>query len=75
MRPSFLAHALNGLTLFAALILFAMNYKQLTTESLIKILLFVSIAVGIHGLLHHNEEIYYGFNPLVGQWKIRDDRL
>ncbi|QKF94365.1 hypothetical protein QKU48_gp0907 [Fadolivirus algeromassiliense] len=75
MRPSFLSHALNGLTLFLAVILFAMNYNQFNTETMIKMLLFISIAIGIHGLLHHKEEIYYGWNPLAGKWKISDDKI
>ena len=75
MRPSFLAHAFNGLTLFIALILFGINYKQFDIQSLIKILLLISIATGIHGLTHHYEEIYYDFNPLVGKWNIRDNKL
>lgn len=75
MRPSFLAHVLNGITLFVALILFGMNYNQFDTHAIIKILLLMSIAIGIHGILHHCEEIYYGFNPLIGKWTIRDTKI
>ena len=75
MRPSFLSQIMNGLMLTIALVLFLVNYKQFTTEVIIKILLLMSIASGVHGLLHHQEEIYYGYNPLAGKWKIRDDKI
>ena len=68
MRPSFLAHITNGMLWFIASVLFFINYKQLTIESTIQILLLLSIGVVIHGILHHYEEIYYDFNPLIGHW-------
>ena len=37
------------------------------------LLLSFSIALGIHGIQHSIEEIYYDFNPLVNKWKVRDD--
>jgi len=36
-------------------------------------ILLISIAFGIHALLHHYEEIYYNFNPLNGKWHIYDE--
>lgn len=73
MRPSFFAQIINGIFCFVAIVLFFMYYNELSKASIIKILLLISIAFGIHGILHHYEEIYYGFNPLVGHWKVYDE--
>lgn len=64
MRPSFLAHAFNGILAFFALILYIMNYKNFDMKDNIIILLLLSCSWGIHSVLHHFEERYYGFNPL-----------
>ena len=63
-RPSFFAFVLNGLLLGVAIIMFAMNYKTLDTKNSIVIILILSIAVGIHSMLHYREEKDYKFNPL-----------
>ena len=75
MRPSFLAHILNGLLLAIGIVLFVVNYKSIKMDNMIGLILLLSIAIGVHGIMHHYEEIYYGFNPLRNQWKIRDKVL
>ena len=75
MRPSFIMQILNGLTTVIATVLFVMNYKEMDTETIIKMLFLMSIAFGIHALLHHYEEIYYGYNPLTGKLNIRDTKI
>ena len=72
MRPSFLAHILNGLLLAMGIILFLTNYKNISSDNIVGLILLLSIAIGVHGIMHHYEEIHYGFNPLENQWKIRD---
>lgn len=75
MRPSFIGSVINGLVATIATILFLMHYKTMSNESIIQILFLMSIAIGIHSLLHHYEEIYYGYNPLIGKWKILDNKI
>ncbi len=65
--PSFYAHVLNGLFLFAALIIFIMHYKTFAASKpydLIKLLLLLSLVAGIHGLSHLGLETVYNYNPL-----------
>jgi len=64
MRPSFLAFNLQGILLAIFVLLFINNYKSLSKKEIMHILLLFSITVGIHSILHHIEEQYYGFNPL-----------
>ena len=75
MRPSFLAAAFGGIILTIATILYIINYKSLSGFSHMNILFLMSIAYSLHALAHHYEEIYYDFNPLVGKWKIRDEKV
>lgn len=77
MRPSIIAQGFSGIIICLALIyfLYKLNYNkhEFNIPSIITILLLFSIALGIHGLLHINQEIYYDFNPLAGKWKINDN--
>ena len=74
MRPSFLANVFSGiLILISFIILFKYNFTDVYKNMIL--LLVFSIALGIHGIQHSIEEIYYDFNPLVNKWKIRDDAV
>ena len=73
MRPSFLGAGLSTIIATIATILFLMNYKTMSNKNIIKILLLISIAFGIHAQSHYYEEIYYDYNPLVGKWKVYDE--
>jgi len=67
ISPSFYAHVVNGVLLFAAIVVVIMNYKKLASlESykFIKLVLFLSIAAGVHGLSHLGLETVYNYNPL-----------
>lgn len=64
MRPSFIGHIMNALLLLIALVLSYVNRDKITADNTIVIILLMSIAIGIHAILHHIEEIVYGFNPL-----------
>ena len=66
MRPSFIISGLSAIVAVFATIIYLLNYKNLTIESTIKILLLISIAVGIHSMTHHYEEIYHKWNPITG---------
>ncbi len=65
IKPSFFALVFSGLSIGIALILFAMNYEKINPQTIIRIILLFSIAIGIHGLLHFVYELHYGFNPLT----------
>jgi len=72
MRPSFITQIFSGIFILISLF-FLTKYKFDDPFKNIIILLGFSIALGIHGLQHSVEEIYYDFNPLDGKWKIHDD--
>ena len=68
MPPSVLAHALNGILMGAAFF-YAVWYRSnvltnVTTNRTLLLLLFFSMAVGIHGISHALLEKFYGFNTL-----------
>lgn len=72
MRPSFLGLIASGFIILISLIVIIINYTKITSIESIYILLLLCIAISAHSLLHSNEEIYFGFNPLIGNWKIKD---
>ena len=61
-----MAHALNGLLVFAAVVVAYMNFRvlyKLDPYKKILILLVFSVAIGIHALSHLGLETVYGLNP------------
>uniref|UniRef100_A0A6C0DTN0 DUF2231 domain-containing protein n=1 Tax=viral metagenome TaxID=1070528 RepID=A0A6C0DTN0_9ZZZZ len=69
LPPSFYAHILNGILLFIALIVIALNYSKLNKYehypgSTAILILLLSIAVGVHGISHLGLERVYGYNPI-----------
>lgn len=72
MRPSFLGLVASGLLLLIALIVFIINYRKIDEEDMVMILLLFGIAVAAHSIQHAIEEIFFGFNPLIGQWFPKD---
>ena len=75
MRPSFIGQGVNGVLAMIAIIMFILHYKEMDNKTIIEMLLFISITIGVHSILHHFEEIYYDYNPLVGKWQFRDNKL
>ena len=64
--PSIMAHALNGVLMFAAVVVAYMNFRilyKLDPYKKVMILLVFSVAIGIHALSHLGLESVYGFNP------------
>jgi len=55
---------LNGILLFAAVVLILVYPPKLDTFKLIVLMILLSIAAGIHGLSHLGLEWAYGYNPL-----------
>ena len=40
------------------------KFEQLSMSDYLVVLLLLTVAVGIHGLLHLGLEVYYNFNPM-----------
>jgi hypothetical protein len=63
-----MAHALNGLLMFAAVVVAYMNFRvlyKLDPYKKVMILLVFSVAIGIHALSHLGLESVYGLNPFI----------
>jgi hypothetical protein len=66
IAPSLNSLVVTGILLLIILVIFVSNYKQFTlldNYRKITILSLITIAVGVHGLIHLGVEINYGFNP------------
>ena len=66
MAPSMNGLLLTGLLLLIILIIFAKNYDQflkLNYYQQIALLSLLSLAIGVHSILHLGAETVYGFNP------------
>lgn len=67
ITPSFYAHLLNALFLLITFIIIIKNAKDIRkydTYKIIILLILLSIAIGIHGLLHIFHQKYYNYNPI-----------
>ena len=75
MRPSFITGILSGIVIFIAIILFFIHFNTISKDKvqLIIILFVMGIAIGVHGIQHAYEEIYFNFNPMIGKWKPEDN--
>lgn len=66
IAPSLNSLFVTGFLILVILIIFLRNYNQfnrLDHYHKITILCLISIAIGIHGLIHLGVEREYGFNP------------
>lgn len=66
IAPSLNSLFFTGFILLFILVIFIFNYKQFTKLDFYKrlaILSLISIAIGVHGLIHLGVEVVYGFNP------------
>ena len=66
LAPSFHSLFFTGLILLSILIIFIMNFNKfikLDYYKKITILSLISVAIGIHGLIHLGVEMKYDFNP------------
>jgi len=64
--PSFNALIVTGFLMLLTLILIVSNYKlvlNLDFYRKLNLLLLLTIAAGVHGLIHLGLEVNYGFNP------------
>lgn len=69
MKPSNLALIISGLIIFFCLLLLIsemMNQnKDLVGVNLIGLMLILSIAIGVHGIIHFLAEVTYKYNPML----------
>lgn len=66
--PSFYAYIANGLLLLLSVIIMFVYHKKiflLDPIRLLILLLIISIAIGVHGLMHLGLEKVYGYNPIL----------
>lgn len=63
-RPSFIGFLMQGILLAFFVVYFINNYKMLSKKDIMLYILLLSIAMGLHSIIHDREERYYGFNPL-----------
>lgn len=72
MKPSFLGLIATGFLNLLAVILILVNSASIDAPMLIQITLLLCISIGIHSMLHFQQEIHYDFNPLEGKWIPQD---
>ena len=66
VAPSLNSLFVTGTLLIIILVIFVTNYKgffSLNNYHKLIVLTLITIAVGIHGLIHLGVETHYGFNP------------
>ena len=71
IKPSNIALAISGMLILTALILLYIEINkgtELKRLKLIDLLLFLSSAISLHGLLHMGAEVFYKYNPLEGKF-------
>ena len=74
--PSIMAHMLNGLLLFTAVVYVLFNLPKiqtLDTYNVLLVILLFSIAMGVHGLSHLFLEKEYNYVPF-NLWKLPQDK-
>jgi hypothetical protein len=67
IAPSFFSLVFTGILVLSIFVLFLTNLKSIMNLNYyqkIKLLSLVTIAIGIHGIIHLGVENIYGFNPL-----------
>jgi hypothetical protein len=66
-KPSYLAGGLNGLLILFLIVLIVKKWdeiKALDSYRMIMLITVLSIALGIHSIVHSNLEAAYKWNPL-----------
>jgi hypothetical protein len=68
MTPSFLGLIITGFLNLLAVILLIIHFTSINSVLLIQYVLLLCISIGIHSILHFQQEIERDFNPLEGKW-------
>jgi hypothetical protein len=68
MKPSYFALVVSGILIAIASVMLIneifINKSELDNMRIINLVLFLSSAISLHGLLHMGAEIHFGYNPL-----------
>ncbi len=67
IKPSNIALAISGVLIGISVVMLINEITkktELDNMRIINLLLFLSSAISLHGLLHLGAEVYFGFNPL-----------
>lgn len=72
MRPSFLGLVVSGVLILISIVLIFQHWKSFKGYEWIVVVLLLSIATSAHSIQHEFEEIFFKFNPLIGEWKPLD---
>jgi hypothetical protein len=72
MRPSFIGLSTGAILLTVGAVIMWINWRRFSPVDAAGLLLLLSIAVSAHSLLHANEEVNFGWNPLIGKMAVRD---
>ncbi len=69
VKPSYFALVASGILIALAIVYLIKNRQseELQGVKLVNLLLFLSTAIALHGMLHMWAEIYYNYNPLKGK--------
>ncbi len=64
IKPSYITHILSGLLIFYAIVVIIQNKNsdELKGIKFANLLLFLSTAIALHGMMHLWAEKFYGFN-------------
>ena len=66
IAPSFNSLFVTGILILSIFIIFVINFNKIMTLGFyqkINLLSIITIAIGVHGLIHLGLEVNYGFNP------------
>lgn len=66
--PSFIGLCITGLLILIALIYIVKFYKRIDNANWIIVILLLTIAIGIHSMLHAYAEERLDWNPIEGKW-------
>ena len=68
MKPSYFALVVSGILIAIASVMLIneifINKSELDNMRIINLVLFLSSAISLHGLLHMGAEIHFDYNPL-----------
>ena len=67
IAPSFFSLVFTGILVLSIFVLFLTNFKSIMSLNYyqkLTLLSLITIAIGIHGIIHLGVENIYGFNPL-----------
>lgn len=69
VKPSYFALLISGILIASSIVVIYRNRnsEDLKGVKLANVLLFLSTAIALHGMLHMWAEIYYNYNPLKGK--------